>query len=44
MRNRPLIAADVERGRTYALSSPSIATSLKPFIGYNGAAKVGIVR
>ncbi len=34
------IEADVERCRTYALSSPSIATSLNPYIGYEAAAKV----
>jgi fumarate hydratase class II len=34
------IEADVERCRTYALSSPSIGTSLNPFIGYEEAAKV----
>jgi fumarate hydratase class II len=32
--------ADVERCRSYALSSPSIATSLNPYIGYENAAKV----
>jgi len=32
--------ADVERCRSYALSSPSIATSLNPYIGYEQAAKV----
>jgi len=34
------IEADVERCRNYALSSPSIATSLNPYIGYENAAKV----
>ena len=34
------IEADVERCRTYALSSPSIGTSLNPYIGYEMAAKV----
>ena len=34
------IEADVERCRTYALSSPSIATALNPYIGYEAAAKV----
>jgi len=34
------IAADVERCRTYALSSPSIGTSLNPYIGYEAAARV----
>ncbi len=34
------IVADEERCRTYALSSPSIATSLNPYIGYEEAAKV----
>ena len=34
------IEADVERCRTYALSSPSIGTALNPFIGYEEAAKV----
>ncbi|HEV2362079.1 MAG TPA: class II fumarate hydratase [Acidimicrobiales bacterium] len=34
------IAADVERCRTYALSSPSIVTALNPYIGYEAAAKV----
>jgi fumarate hydratase class II len=34
------ITADVERCRTYALSSPSIVTSLNPYIGYEQAAKV----
>jgi fumarate hydratase class II len=34
------IEADVERCRTYALSSPSIGTSLNPYIGYEEAAKV----
>ncbi len=34
------IEADVERCRTYALSSPSIVTSLNPYIGYEQAAKV----
>ncbi len=33
------IVADADRCRTYALSSPSIATSLNPFIGYENAAK-----
>ena len=34
------IEADVERCRTYALSSTSIATALNPYIGYEAAAKV----
>ena len=34
------IEADEERCRTYALSSPSIVTSLNPYIGYEKAAKV----
>lgn len=34
------IVANVERCRTYALSSPSIGTSLNPYIGYEQAAKV----
>jgi fumarate hydratase, class II len=34
------IEADVERCRTYALSSPSIGTALNPYIGYEAAAKV----
>jgi fumarate hydratase class II len=34
------IVADVERCRQYALSSPSIVTSLNPYIGYENAAKV----
>ena len=34
------IEADVERCRTYALSSPSIVTALNPYIGYEAAAKV----
>ncbi len=34
------IEADVERCRGYALSSPSIVTSLNPYIGYENAAKV----
>ncbi|MDA8291672.1 MAG: class II fumarate hydratase [Actinomycetota bacterium] len=34
------IVADVERCRSYALSSPSIVTSLNPYIGYENAAKV----
>ena len=34
------LEADVERCRTYALSSPSIGTALNPFIGYEEAAKV----
>jgi fumarate hydratase class II len=34
------IEADEERCRTYALSSPSIGTSLNPYIGYEEAAKV----
>ena len=34
------IAADEERCRSYALSSPSIATALNPYIGYEQAAKV----
>ena len=34
------IEADVERCRAYALSSPSISTSLTPYIGYEETAKV----
>ncbi len=34
------IEADVDRCRTYALSSPAIATALNPYIGYEEAAKV----
>ena len=34
------IEADEERCRSYALSSPSIATALNPYIGYEEAAKV----
>jgi fumarate hydratase, class II len=34
------IEADVERCRSYALSSPSIATALNPYIGYEAVAKV----
>src|SRR3984893_12527772 len=34
------IEADVERCRTYALSSPSIGTALNPYIGYEEAGKV----
>jgi fumarate hydratase class II len=34
------LVADEERCRTYALSSPSIVTSLNPYIGYENAAKV----
>ena len=34
------IQADVERCRTYALSSPSVGTSLNPYIGYEEAARV----
>jgi fumarate hydratase class II len=34
------IVADEERCLTYALSSPSIVTSLNPYIGYENAAKV----
>ena len=34
------ITADTERCRTYALSSPSIVTSLNPYIGYEEAARV----
>jgi fumarate hydratase class II len=34
------LEADVERCRTYALSSPSIGTALNPYIGYEEAAKV----
>jgi fumarate hydratase class II len=34
------IEADVDRCRTYALSSPSVGTSLNPYIGYEAAAKV----
>ena len=35
------IVADVERCRSYALSSPSVVTALNPYIGYEQAAKVG---
>ena len=34
------IVADEERCRHYALSSPSIVTSLNPYIGYENAARV----
>ena len=34
------LEADVERCRTYALSSPAIVTALNPYIGYEQAAKV----
>jgi len=34
------LEADVERTRSYALSSPAIATALNPYIGYEEAAKV----
>jgi len=34
------IVADEERCRSYALSSPSIATALNPYIGYEQAARV----
>jgi len=34
------IVADEERCRSYALSSPSLATALNPYIGYEQAAKV----
>jgi fumarate hydratase, class II len=34
------IEADVERCREYAESSPSIVTSLNPFLGYDEAAKI----
>jgi fumarate hydratase class II len=34
------IEADVDRCRTYALSSPSIGTALTPYIGYEETAKV----
>jgi fumarate hydratase class II len=34
------LEADVERCRTYALSSPAIATALNPYIGYENVAKV----
>jgi fumarate hydratase class II len=34
------IVADVERCRSYALSSPAVATALNPYIGYEQAAKV----
>ncbi|MDQ1359343.1 MAG: fumarate hydratase, class [Acidimicrobiaceae bacterium] len=34
------IEADVERTRTYALSSPAMATALNPYIGYEEAARV----
>ncbi len=36
----PGIEADEERCRTYALSSPAIATALNPYIGYEQAARV----
>ena len=32
--------ADVERCRTYALSSPAIATALNPYLGYERVAEV----
>jgi fumarate hydratase class II len=34
------IEADVERCRTYAESSPSLGTSLNPYIGYEAAAEI----
>jgi fumarate hydratase, class II len=34
------LEADVERCRTYALSSPAIVAALNPYIGYEKAAKV----
>jgi fumarate hydratase class II len=34
------IEADADRCRTYALSSPSVSTSLNPYIGYEAAAGV----
>jgi fumarate hydratase class II len=34
------LEADVARCRSYALSSPAIATALNPYIGYENAAKV----
>jgi fumarate hydratase class II len=34
------IEADVERCRTYALSSPSVGTALTPYIGYEAAGEV----
>ncbi len=34
------IEADEDRCRSYALSSPSISTSLNPYIGYEAAARV----
>ena len=34
------IEADVERCRTYALSSPSISAALNPYLGYEEVAKV----
>ncbi len=34
------IVADVEKCRHYALSSPSIGTSLNPYIGYEAAARI----
>jgi len=34
------IEADVERCRTYALSSPSISAALNPYIGYEAVAKL----
>ena len=34
------IVADEEQCRSYALSSPSIATALNPYIGYEQASKV----
>ena len=36
----PGIEADEDRCRTYALSSPAIATALNPYIGYEQAARV----
>ncbi|MGD0809437.1 MAG: class II fumarate hydratase [Acidimicrobiales bacterium] len=34
------LEADIQRCRTYALSSPAIATALNPYIGYENAAKI----
>ena len=34
------LEADAERCRTYALSSPAVATALNPYIGYEKAAMV----
>jgi fumarate hydratase, class II len=34
------IEADVERCRAYAESSPSLGTSLNPYIGYDAAAVI----